>query len=93
MDIQYSVMQSDGNSFGGNVVSGSLTRTLLDEYNILNQIYDIKYVRIIIMMFLIRYNIIRKYILTLQYPLCPWVPCPYVLYFFKYAFSLISLKI
>ena len=52
-------MQSYGNSFCGDVVSDSLKKTLRDEDNILDQIYKSKYVRIIIMMILILYNIIR----------------------------------
>ena len=59
-------MQSDGNSFCGDVVSDSLIKTSRDVDNILDQIYKGKYVRIIIMMILILYNIIRKYILILQ---------------------------
>ena len=35
----YSVMQSDGNSFCGYVVSGSFNKTSWDEDNILDQIY------------------------------------------------------
>ena len=53
-------MQSDGNSFYGDVVSDRFTKTFWDEDNILDQIYKIKYVRIIFMMILILYNIIRK---------------------------------
>ena len=45
-------MQSDGNSFGGDFVSGSFNKTSRDEDNILDQIYFI-----IIMMILILYNI------------------------------------
>ena len=40
----YSVMQSDGNSFCGDVVSDSFNNTFRDEYNILDQIYKSKYV-------------------------------------------------
>ena len=41
-------MQSDGNSFGGDVVPGSFNKTYRNEDNILDQIYEGKYVRIII---------------------------------------------
>ena len=61
----YSVMQLDVNSFCGDVVSGSFNKTSWDE-DILDQINKRKYVRIIIMMILILYNILRKCILTLQ---------------------------
>ena len=57
-------MPSDGNSFGGDVVSGSFNKTFRDEDNILDQIYENKYVRIILVMILILYKIIRKCILT-----------------------------
>ena len=50
----YSVMQSDGINFCGDVVSDSLNRAFRDEDNILDQKYKSKYVR----------NIITKYILT-----------------------------
>ena len=60
------MMQSDWNSFCGDVVSYSFNKTSRDEDNILYQIYKSKYVRIIIMMILILYNIIRKCLLTLQ---------------------------
>ena len=62
----YSVMQSDGNNFYGYVVWDSFNKKSRDEDNILEQIYSSKYVRIIIMMILILYKIIRKSILTLQ---------------------------
>ena len=62
----YSMMQSDGNSFGRDVVSESFNKTMRDEENILDQIYKSQYVRINIMMILILYNIIRKFLLTLQ---------------------------
>ena len=64
--IQCSVMKSDGNIFGGDVVSDSFNKTSRYEDNILEQINKSEYVRIIIMMILILYNIIRKCILTLQ---------------------------
>ena len=47
--MEYSVMQSVGNSFCGDVVSDSFEKTSRDEDNFLDQIYKIKYVRIIIM--------------------------------------------
>ena len=59
-------MHSYGNSFCEDVVSYSLNKTSRDEDNILYQIYKRKYVRIIIMMILIIYNILRKCLLTLQ---------------------------
>ena len=62
----YSVMQSDGNSICGDVVSDSFNKTSRDEDNILVQIYKSKYVRIIITMNLILDNIIRKCIQTLH---------------------------
>ena len=52
----YSVMQSDGNSFCGDVVLDSFNMMYRDEDNILYQIYRSKYFRIIIMMILILYN-------------------------------------
>ena len=42
-------MQSDGNSFCGDVVSDSFHRASQDEDNILEQMYGSKYVRIFIM--------------------------------------------
>ena len=60
----YSVMQSDENSFGGDVVSDSFNKTSRDEEKILDQIYKNKYIRFL--MILILYNIIRKCILTIQ---------------------------
>ena len=62
----YSVMQSNGNSFGGHVVLGSFNKTFRYENNILDQICKRKYVQIIFAMILILYNIIRKCILTQQ---------------------------
>ena len=59
-------MQSDGNSFCGDVVSESFDKTSQDEDKILDQIYKSKYFRIIIVMISIPYNIMRKCILTLQ---------------------------
>ena len=56
-------MQSDGNSFGGDVVSNNFNKTFCDEDNNLNQIYKSKYVRIFFLMILILYKIIRKFIL------------------------------
>ena len=60
------MMQSVGNSLCGDVVSKSFNKKYRDEDSILDQIYKKKYVRIIIMMILILYNIIRKCIQTLQ---------------------------
>ena len=57
-------MQSDGDSSGGDVVSGCFNKTSRDEENILDQIYKNKCVRIILVMILIFYNILRKCILT-----------------------------
>ena len=62
----YSVIQSDGNSLCGDVVSDSFNKTFRYKDNILDQICKSKYVRIIIMTILILYNITRKCILTLQ---------------------------
>ena len=59
-------MQSDGNSFGGHVVLNSLKKASRDEENILDQVYESKYVRIFIIMILILYDIIRKCIQTQQ---------------------------
>ena len=59
-------MQSDGNSISGDVVLDSFNRVFWDEYNILEQIYKSKYVRIIFI--LILYNIIQKCLLTQQKP-------------------------
>ena len=56
----YSVMQSDGNSFYGDVVLDSFNEIFLDEDNILDPIYKIECVQIIIMMILFFYNMIRK---------------------------------
>ena len=63
--IFYSVMQSDRNSISGDVVLDG-NRVYLDEFNILDQIYKSKYVRIIFMMIFILYNIIQKCLLTQQ---------------------------
>ena len=57
-------MQSDGNSFGGYIVLDSFNNASGDEYNIVEQIYVNKYVRIFIMMILDLHNIIGKCILT-----------------------------
>ena len=59
-------MQSDGSSFCGDVVLDSLNKASRDEDNILNEIYKSKYFRIILMIILIFYNIIRKCLLTQQ---------------------------
>ena len=57
---KYSVMQSDGNSFGGDFVLDNYNKASRDEDNILYQVYKSKYFQIFIMMILILYNIIRK---------------------------------
>ena len=62
----YSVMQSDGNSFGGDVILDTFNIAYWDEDNILDQIYCSIYVRIFIMMFLILFNNVRKCLLTQQ---------------------------
>ena len=49
----YSVMQSNGNSFCGDVIFDSFNKAFRDEDNILDQMYEHKYVRIFIMMILI----------------------------------------
>ena len=59
-------MQSDGNGFYGDVVSDSFNNIYWDEDKILDQIHEIKYVRFIMMMILILYDIIPKCIQTLQ---------------------------
>ena len=66
MDCVHSVMQSDGNSFSGDVVFDILNRAYLDEFNILDEMYKSKYARIIFTMILVLYNIIQKYLLTQQ---------------------------
>ena len=63
----YSVIQSDGNSFCGNVGPAGFNKTSRDEDNILDQKFKSRYVRIIMMMILFLYKIICKFILTLQY--------------------------
>ena len=55
-----SVMQSDRNSFCGDVVMKSFEKGSRDEENMLDQIYKSKYVRNFIIMFLILYNIIQS---------------------------------
>ena len=62
----YTVMQSDGNSFDGEVVSGIFNKTFRDEDNNLDQIHKSKYAWIIFVVILIHYNIIPKCILTQQ---------------------------
>ena len=64
LKLNYSVMQSDGNSISGDVVSGSFNRAFWDESNTLGQIYESKYVRISFMIVLILYNTIQKCLLT-----------------------------
>ena len=60
------MMQSDGNSFDGDVVSDSFNKTFRDEDNISFQIFKSKYVRIIIIVILVLDKITRKCILTLH---------------------------
>ena len=62
----YSVMQSGGNSFCGDVGSDSFNKKSRDEDHNLDQILQRKCVRIIVMMVYILYNIIQKCILTIQ---------------------------
>ena len=50
-------MLSDGNSFCGDVVLDSFNNASRDKENILDQIYKSKYVRNIITMILILYNV------------------------------------
>ena len=57
-------MQSDWNSFCEDIVLDNFNKASQDEDNIVDQIYKSKYVRIISIMTLILYNIIRKCILT-----------------------------
>ena len=64
--VRRGVMQSDRNSFCRDVVSGSFNKTSWNEDNILDQIYKSKYVRIIIMLILILYNILRNTTLALK---------------------------
>ena len=83
----YSVMQSDGNSFCGDVVSDSFNKQSRDENNILDQIYESTYARIIIMMIFILYNIIKKCLLigTTVVALKPnlMIHCCYALYLYE----------
>ena len=83
-------MQSDGNSFCGDVVLDGFNEIFRDEDNILDSIYKSKNVHIIIMMASILYNMIRNN--RTKNPIV-WVPCCYVLYLFEYAYSSITLKI
>ena len=48
--ITYSVMQSDGNSFCGDVISDTFNKASRDEDNILELIYKKKYVYVIFML-------------------------------------------
>ena len=50
-------MQSDGNGLCGDFVVDSFNRAYREEDNILDQLYECKYVCKIIMMILILYNI------------------------------------
>ena len=60
----YSVMQSYGNSFGGDVVSDIFNKTFRDIPT--KYIFKSRYVRIIFVVILILYNNIQKCILTKQ---------------------------
>ena len=86
-EVFYSVMQSDCNSFCGDVVFDTFNKASRNEENILDQMYISKYLRIISYGTLILYNIIRKCTLILQ------VSCLFVLYSSKYAFPSITSKI
>ena len=55
-------MQSDGNSYCGDIVLDSLNKASWDEDNILDQMYKNKYVWIIFLIILILYNIIQKHV-------------------------------
>ena len=54
------VIQLDGKSFCGDFVWDSFNKASRDEDNIVDQIYKSKYIRIIIIMISILYNIIKK---------------------------------
>ena len=54
-------MQSDGNSFCGDVVLNRFNKASRDEGNNLDQVYKSKCVWIFIMMILILYKIIKKF--------------------------------
>ena len=54
--LMSSVMQSDGNRFGGDVVFDSFNKASRDEQDILDQIYKSKYVCIIFLIILILYT-------------------------------------
>ena len=57
---EYSLMQSDGNRFFGDVVLDSFNKESRDEDIILDQIYKSKYVRILIKIILILLNIFEN---------------------------------
>ena len=59
-------MQSDKNSFCGDVVMDSFNKASRDKENILDQIYKCKYVRNIITVILMHYNIQRICLLIQQ---------------------------
>ena len=61
--LEYWAMQSDGYSFCGDVVLDILNKASRDVDNIQDQIYQIRYVRIFIMVILILYKIIWNCIL------------------------------
>ena len=83
----YTVMQSDGNSFLGDVVLASR-----NENNISGQVCKSKYVRITFMIFLIPKNIIRKMLNNTTITLKP-NSISSLLCFFKYAFSFVTFEI
>ena len=59
-------MQSDGNSFCGDVVLDGFNMSYRDEDSILEQKYENQIFRIIFMMILIHYNMIQKCLLPHQ---------------------------
>ena len=61
-------MQSDGNSFCGDVVSDNFNKASRDEDKIVDQVIKANMFRVFIIMnmMLVLYNIIRKCILTKQ---------------------------
>ena len=88
-------MQSDGNSFCGDVVLDSFNIANKDEDNILDKMFQSKYVWINIMMILIfLWHFTKVHTnTTVALNQILWVPYWYLLYFFKCAFYLINLKI
>ena len=61
-DAHNNIMQSDRNSFCGDIVSVSLYKTTRNKDNILDQLCQRKYVRIFTMMFSILYKIFKKWV-------------------------------